>query len=259
MRHVVEAGCDGATLCAFDAAALPADFDALVEQDPLGLMEDLQRQGRLWFSETAGDGNYVFHVHVDEAMPALPASSKVRRTLHAEFPVFAVPSGTLWLCGAEYTSRDPVSGSTFTPGGGLGRYSHMGGAVRLAPGSHRVRIHQQDWTDEEAPLVASPTLRERLLAVSATMLWVLGVLCASLAGLYLVIMVVLGLYHQVTSRPSPGGWLGVLMGIALFVAGLGALRLGALCDRQYRRTDAWLAREAARLEKADFIVEITTA
>lgn len=38
MRHIIEAGCDGATLCFFDPAALPADFDAQVKEDCVALM-----------------------------------------------------------------------------------------------------------------------------------------------------------------------------------------------------------------------------
>ena len=70
MKHIVEASCDGATLCAFDPAALPTNFDQIVSDDPAGLMEKLQSEGKFWFSETGADGRFVFHIFVNE--PAQP-------------------------------------------------------------------------------------------------------------------------------------------------------------------------------------------
>src|SRR5437667_2283717 len=48
MRHIIETGTDGATLCFFDPAALPADFDQRLADDPVSAFEELQKEGRFW-------------------------------------------------------------------------------------------------------------------------------------------------------------------------------------------------------------------
>lgn len=44
MKYIMEAGCDGATLCFFDPAALPANFDVQVKDEAVELMAQLQTQ-----------------------------------------------------------------------------------------------------------------------------------------------------------------------------------------------------------------------
>ncbi len=131
MKHVIEAGTDGATIAAFDAAALPGDFDDRIGDDTIEYMEELQSKGRLWFGGTGGDGTHVVHVLVDEPEDsALLAPPSMRGTL-------LLPSGGLWVCGAEYMAKDPERGSSFTPKGGLGRY-RMGSRAEIAPGRGRL-------------------------------------------------------------------------------------------------------------------------
>ena len=93
MNLVVEAGCDGATLCAFDPAALPADFDRLVCDDPVAVTTRLQSEGRFWIGETGADGRFVFEVYVDEPVQTMAAGTRFK--LEAQFPEFACPSGTI--------------------------------------------------------------------------------------------------------------------------------------------------------------------
>lgn len=129
MKRVITAGTDGASLCAFDPAALPADFDTRMAADPAGLLERLRDEGRLWHAETGSDGTCVIEVSVDEPETAGPVPTWTG--------AIAVPSGRLWVCGAEYAARDPRMGSKATPKGGLGRY-RMGDCLELPPGTYRL-------------------------------------------------------------------------------------------------------------------------
>jgi hypothetical protein len=146
MKYIIEAGCDGATLCFFDPAALPADFDVQVKEETVELMEQLQTQQVLWFSETGGDGGYIFHVYVDEDAPP---SLHSKATSVDSFDAFSIPSGRLCICGAEYAANNPLVGSTFTPKGGLDEYSGMGGIVELAAGDYRLELLEIEWSNED--------------------------------------------------------------------------------------------------------------
>ena len=105
MRHIVETGTDGATICFFDPAALPPDFDERIEDDPVSTFEALEREGRFWWRSTDGDGSYLFHFYVDQDVPE-PISTHSRGA--ATVARFLVPSGVIWACGAEYAARDPA-------------------------------------------------------------------------------------------------------------------------------------------------------
>lgn len=142
MKHVIETGTDAASVCLFDPAALPPDFDERARQESFETFERLDREGALWWSNTGGDGGHLFHVYVDEPVP-----DDVRAHLHdcQKRAGLRVPSGTLWACGAEYAARDPEHGSASTPKGGLARYSHMGGSCRLEPGNYALTAWRAQW------------------------------------------------------------------------------------------------------------------
>lgn len=146
MKHIIEAGCDGAALCFFDPAALPVDFDAQVDNDPVELMEQLQKQQLFWFKETGGDGGYMFHVYVDEDVPL---SLRNKATIIDSFEAFSIPSGQLCICGAEYAANNPLVGNSFTPTGGLEKYSGMGSIVELAAGNYAIELLEVEWEDED--------------------------------------------------------------------------------------------------------------
>ncbi|MSP27550.1 MAG: hypothetical protein EXR80_03660 [Methylococcales bacterium] len=100
----------------------------------------------LWFSETGGDGGYLFHVYVDEDAPP-PLHSKA--IVVDSFDAFSIPSGRLCICGAEYAANNPLAGSQFTPKGGLSVYSGMGGIVELAAGDYHLELLEIEWSDED--------------------------------------------------------------------------------------------------------------
>lgn len=264
MRHVIDTGCDGATLCAFDPAALPDDADALLEEDPMGTMERWQNEGRFWVGGTGSDGRFVFHVHVDEALPE--PSPGAQRTLEARFDAFACPGGQLWFCGAEYAARDPLAGSAGTPTGGLSHYPSQGGNIRLPPGAHEAcfyRVERPEPSDTEALKTLGTTLKGAraadLLIAASMLLWILGGLAALGASLVLVVSLPIKLFQWATDNPLfHKGWHVFPVALAIAAAGLAAIAAGRWCDLRHRRSATAVQQEAARLEEADYVVLINT-
>ena len=70
MRYVIETGTDAGSLLLFDPAALPADFDRRLQNDPVEIFESLSRVGKAFWIDTDGDGRYLLHAYVDEPIPA---------------------------------------------------------------------------------------------------------------------------------------------------------------------------------------------
>jgi hypothetical protein len=134
MRHIVEAGTDAAGVALFDPGALPEDFDPRMQDDPIELFERLQRDGKAFYTETGGDGTYLFHAYVDEPIPANLQD-------HLRDPVtierFSIPTGHLYFTGSEYAFRQDDSL--------LRRYPHMGGSVTVPAGDYRVTIHRTEY------------------------------------------------------------------------------------------------------------------
>ncbi len=158
MKTIIHAGTDGAALCCFDPAALPADFDARAEQDPEGVCAALQDEQRFWWQDTGGDGSQLVHVYIDEAFPAREGF-RLKRI--AAFDRFQCPGGTLWVCGAEYAANDPLAGSATTPRGGLGRYSQMGDRVAVLPVERRITVYLCRVTEREKKKVRAEFDRQR--------------------------------------------------------------------------------------------------
>lgn len=204
MKHRIEAGTDSATLCAFDPAALPSDFDARVGDDPEGLMEALRDRGLVWVGETGSDGQHRVEVRIDEA--GGPGTPVFRGTLR-------VPSGALWVCGAEYMARDPLNGSDFTPEGGLGRFA-MGGKIDIAPGRYALAVFAPRRSTEKVPALAQGLL-------------LIGGLAAVVSGVVLVIAAGLKSVQWLMSNPLAASGMNALPPLlAIFGAGLLAVLIG---------------------------------
>jgi hypothetical protein len=264
MRYIIETGCDGATLCAFDPEALPDDADALLLDDPMGYMERWQSEGRFWVGGTGSDGSFVFHVHVDEPLPEAEAGTS--RELEAKFERFACPSGELWFCGAEYAARDPNAGSEGTPDGGLDNYPSQGGHITLAPGSYGVRIYRVERPEpsdlealKEIGKIGKNARPADLLVIASMVFWLLGALATFGAAIMLIISLPLKFYQWVTDNPLfHKGWHAFPVAIAFLVGGLASIGLGRWCDLRYRRSAGAKADNAARLARADYVVEISS-
>lgn len=256
MKYIVEAGCDGATLCFFDPAALPADFDALVKEDAVELMEQLQSQQVLWFSETGGDGGYLFHVYVDEDAPP---SLRSKATLVDSFDAFAIPSGRLCICGAEYAANNPLVGSSFTPKGGLGEYSGMGSIVELAAGDYQLELLETEWSDEDWDLAQEAVVPKEQLR-SHHRLSTLMAVCFLLGIITLLVSVPLLLGTSYSYFfPSPNScsttqvqdlWLPT---VSMSVGGL-LLGAGLLLSRWHNRSAVSQLLQTVEREMPDYVL-----
>ena len=121
MRYMIEAGTDAGSLLLFDPKALPADFERLFQNDAGEILDRLTRSGQAFWINTEGDGSYLLHAYVDEPIPA-----ELWACVHNPEAVtdFQVPSGQLFLTGAEYAFREDR--------GFLDKHPHMGGSWRFA-------------------------------------------------------------------------------------------------------------------------------
>jgi len=210
MRHVVNTGTDGATVCFFDPGALPADFDKKVRDDAVGLFDELMKAGRFWWKSTHADGDYLFHFYIDTEVPA-----PLRKRLEEPDTIknFRVSSGTLWACGAEYAARNPIAGNSYTPKGGLGKYSHMGGSLQIPPGDYSVVASSANWDEE-----LDDEVEQRLSKANVKSHNKLG-LTTGVLLVFLVITTGFGLIISLKYGFGPRRWLwaGVLVGWAVCI------------------------------------------
>ncbi|MHB2167409.1 hypothetical protein [Alsobacter sp. R-9] len=248
MKHVIKAGTDGATLCAFDTAALPPDIDERIGDDPAGMMEALQAEGRLWFGGTGGDGMHVVHVLVDESPSPEPAAHAVRTVGEID-----IPGGRLWVCGAEYLALEPRRGSAFTPGGGLGRY-RMGRSVKVPKGRYALETIFPRGIDGPS----RPVTRAQWLMTVPVVMVMLGAVAAVILGFVTLVLLGISAWQYATGSPLAGRtWnqIWIIPGLALAGAGvsLAGLKLGNWLDRRLGGT----AGRADGDEAPDVILRLT--
>ena len=129
VKHIIEAGTDAASLILYDPAVLPSDFDTSTHDDPVGLLEGLHAQGRVYWINTEADGGYLFHAYVDEPIPP-PLEQHMEEPTIVES--FQVPSGRLYFVGSEFCGSGVEAA--------LDRYPHMGGSFTLRPGVYRLTL-----------------------------------------------------------------------------------------------------------------------
>lgn len=209
MRLIGEAGTDGATVALWDPEALPVDFDARYRDEALDLLEALQDEGRLFWTETGGDGAYLLHVYLDERLPESLASYCLDPI---EIARFRVPSGVLHFAGAEYVYRDDDAFFTSHP--------HMGSRMELPAGTYCARIYRVEYPDN----YVEQQVRAQLGGDAYGYREISGGLIAGAAVLTLIAIIVL--------------FLSRLAGWSLAVAGLAAVLWVAVVVRvrspQYR-------------------------
>jgi hypothetical protein len=124
MRHVIEAGTDAATVVLFDpAASSPDDFGP----DNIDKVDQLDRDSRIAWVNTGGDGAFLLHAYVDEPVPAdLPVTLVDPRV----YERFAVPSGRMFFVGGEYCIQPDRAGPS------------MGGSFDIRPGVYRLTLYR---------------------------------------------------------------------------------------------------------------------
>lgn len=229
------AGTDGATVAAFDAAALPADFDVRAADDVAALLESLQAEGRLWYSGTGGDGTCVVHVYVGDVPGDLAGEDPAWRG------ALDIPSGGLWVCGAEYVASDPVRGSAATPKGGLGRYA-QGRRLDVPPGRYGLTVFERESDDESA----LPTPRGHPLQVVPPLLYLVGGIATFFAVAAFVISLV-GKFIQIApgSPNADKGWMILLYDLAVAGAGAAALLGAWFLERRLARLPSVVRAKAA--------------
>jgi hypothetical protein len=145
VKHVIPTGTDVATICFFDPAALPDDFDERVKDDTVETFRALAKEGRIWSQDTGSDGGFIFHFYLGGAVPAeIQAHCSDKQVVER----FFVPGGCIWACGAEYAARQPDVGCGAGPSGGLKKFFHMGGKFEVPPGEYALSIWHGEWPED---------------------------------------------------------------------------------------------------------------
>lgn len=169
VKHVIDTGTDAASLILYDPGELPPDFDTSTHDDPVGLLEKLHEQGRVYWINTGADGAYLLHAYVDESIPATLEP-------HIQDPVtvpeFHVPTGHLYFVGSEFCGSGVDAA--------LARYSHMGGSFTVRPGVYRLTMARGEYPDSLQFDLLRQEVTPGALAVYQSMgcfVW-LAILCA---------------------------------------------------------------------------------
>jgi hypothetical protein len=130
MIFKVKAGTDAASLVLFDPQSLPEGWDQQWKQgesiDELAALDD---DGRLFWINTEGDGDYSLHAFLDESTPAQLIEFVAESRDANQFQVL---SGQVCFAGAEYIFRDDNSA--------LQRDPDMGSVFPVANGKYDVAL-----------------------------------------------------------------------------------------------------------------------
>lgn len=135
MIHIVATGTDVASVAIFDPLALPAEFDQS-EKDQGDILRRLHDEGRVFLTETGGDGAYLVHALVDEPVPG-------HLKPYLQDPIvlgrFDAPSGRIYAAGAEYAFHKDDRR--------IEKYPHMGGSFAVKPGRYRLSVYRTEYPE----------------------------------------------------------------------------------------------------------------
>lgn len=132
----IHAGTDAGSVIIFDPEALPDDFDAIAQKDPIELISRLDQQGRLRWVDTQSDGSYRLGVVTGSEFPTHLATYVNKQEVIEALPV---PSGRLFFTGIEYAFRSDDAA--------LKKHPHMGGFVSVSPGTHKATFCELEYPD----------------------------------------------------------------------------------------------------------------
>ncbi len=188
MKHILTAGTDAASVLLFDPASLPDEVDGC--EHPGDLFPKLEKQGRLVWISTDGDGGYLLHVYVDEAPPdGLVGLLKDPIRIEA----FSVASGKLYFTGAEYGfHRDDSK---------LRKYSQMGSCCEIAPGSYGLELFRAEFPRD----AIGASFRKRATGAEA---FLIGLFNYALVGAVFAVVIsgFFGLVSAVSSVKDAWRW-----------------------------------------------------
>lgn len=136
MMITASGGTDGANVVLFWPDNLPDDADALMESDPVTLLEGQRDEGKLVWFPCGGDGAYTLAVYVRSAVPAgLLACCR-----HAARVPALVVRGVGYFGGAEYVFKHAPCLRERHPG--------MCQPVDIPTGTYAARVYRTEVPDE---------------------------------------------------------------------------------------------------------------
>jgi hypothetical protein len=260
-KFTLDVATDLASICAFDPAALPKDFDALIDLDPLNTIETLAEEGIFWIEETGGTGNYVCHVYIDEAYPFTDAIWEKVFDQSDFFPI-TCPSGKLWICGLEHAARNPRRGRIVGEPPSTPLHSKP---ISIGGGSHLLRVTQIA-NDDIRPAEPDKPLYFSWKHMVALVLTILGIVGTLLAGLWILIAFIEFFSGRYPVDPScacrrvfPGElhpfFLVAISALPLWLAG----QLKKIARQSEKRQSTKLKQiDRLRRKSADYVFEIRT-
>jgi hypothetical protein len=232
MKYVVEAGTDAASIVLFDPRALPEGFDEAVSgDDPVAIVSELADAGRIFWTDSGGDGSYLLHAYVNEDVPA-ELRPYLRDTID-ESHQFAVSGGCIYFTGIEYAFRNDDSF--------LKKYSHMGGAFPIENGTYVATLYRAEFP----PTTIPDTYRKRATSMQR---FVHGAYDVLVTLAFLTVVAMIGTFFFMTWR----AWLTFVVPMAVLSVALSWIlyRLPA-----FRSSDK-IWREVHR-EFPDFVVTLS--
>jgi hypothetical protein len=260
-KFTLDVATDFASICAFDPAALPKDFDTLIGLDPLNTIETLIEEGLFWIEETGGTGNYVCHVYIDEAYPFTDAIWEKVFDQSDFFP-FTCPSGKLWICGLEHAARNPRRGRSFEEPPSTPLHSK---AISIGSGNHLLRVTQIA-NEDIRPTEPDKPPYFSWKHMAAFVLAILGIVGTLVAGLMIVFSFIEFFFGRSPVDPAcacrrvfPGElnplFLVAVSALPLWLGG----HLKKIARQSEKRQSAKLKQiDRLRRKSADYIFEIRT-
>jgi hypothetical protein len=132
MKITASGGTDGANVVLFWPDNLPDEADALLQSDPITLVEDLCRQGKLIWFPCDGDGHYTVAIYVRSPVP----EELIRHCRDEEQIPTLVVRGVGYFGGMEYMFKHD---SSFPE-----RYPGMCEPVQIPEGTYSAHVYRTE-------------------------------------------------------------------------------------------------------------------
>jgi hypothetical protein len=136
MKLTATGGTDGANIVLYWPDQLPDDADARLEHDPVALIEQLEKDGKLVTFPCEGDGHYTVAVFVHEDPP--PDLLKYCRE-HKTHPSISA-RGDGYFGGTEYVCKRDCAFRE--------KYPHMSTKIAIPDGTYAATVYEVDAPEE---------------------------------------------------------------------------------------------------------------